>query len=112
MVLPEALARVTGHGEHTLTPNDVMSGNRGRMKQHHAAQAHVLRPFDSLAWVGNSVTHGGIHNYKRYRIPHAGKEGRYSGCRTKTSFDRVLPTGVKPQTLSDIWDAENALVCA
>jgi hypothetical protein len=25
--------------------------------------------FDSLAWVGNSVTHGGIHNYKRYRIP-------------------------------------------
>jgi hypothetical protein len=69
MVLPEALARVTGHGEHTLTPNDVMSGNRGRMKQHHAAQAHVLRPFDSLAWVGSSVTHGGSHNYKRYRIP-------------------------------------------
>ena len=64
MVLPKALARDVGHGEHSLTP-DVMSGNCGGMKQHHAAQAHVRRPFDGLAWIGNSLEHGGTHNYKR-----------------------------------------------
>jgi hypothetical protein len=60
MVLPEALARVMGHGEHSLSPGNVMGRNRGDgMKSLQAAQAHVRRPFEGLAWVvGSFFTHG------------------------------------------------------
>jgi hypothetical protein len=62
MVLPEALARVMGHGEHSLSPGNVMGRNRcvmGGMKSLQAAQAHVGRPFEGLAWVvGSFITHG------------------------------------------------------
>jgi hypothetical protein len=68
MVLPEALARVMGHGEHALTPDDVMNGNRGRMKSHHGVQAHIGRPFSDLVCVGNSIPHGGTYDYKPERI--------------------------------------------
>jgi hypothetical protein len=58
MVLRGALARVVGHGEHSLTPGD-MNGNRDRMKIHHAARAHVRPPTVRLpCFVENNVAHG------------------------------------------------------
>ena len=58
MVLQGALARVMGHGEHSLSPDRAVERNRGRMKTHHAAQAHVRRPFDNLGRAGNNIRHG------------------------------------------------------
>ena len=62
MVIRGALARVMGHGEHSLSPNRAVDRNRGSVKTHHAAQAHVLRPFDGLARVGNTFGHGITHD--------------------------------------------------
>ena len=62
MVIRGALARVMGHGEHSLSPNRAVDRNRGSMKTHHAAQAHVLRPFDGLARFGNTIRHGITHD--------------------------------------------------
>ena len=62
MVLRGALARVMGHGEHSLSPDRAVERNRGRMKAHHADQAHVRRPFEGLTWVGNTVGHGFFHD--------------------------------------------------
>ena len=58
MVVREALARVVGHGEHSLTPDDSVNGNRGRMKTHRKAQAHTRRPFAGLTRVGDNTAHG------------------------------------------------------
>src|SRR5262245_56663711 len=92
MVLPEALARVMGHGEHALSPNDVMSGNRGRMKSHHAVQAHVWRPSGGLVGVGNSFRHGVTHDYKLERIAHwvEGALARRCGAREMFNVQRSV----------------------
>ena len=62
MVLRGALARVMGHGEHSLSPDRAVNGNRDGMKTHHEAQAHVLRPFAGLARVGNTIRNGITHD--------------------------------------------------
>lgn len=58
MVVRRALARVVGHGEHSLTPDDSVNGNRGRMKTHREGLAHARRPFDGLTRVGGNTAHG------------------------------------------------------
>src|ERR1043165_8775944 len=52
-MLGRALARTRGHGEHSLAPTSRMNrnGDCDRMKRHHAARVHVLRPFETLARV-------------------------------------------------------------
>ena len=75
MVIRGALARVMGHGEHSLSPDRAMNGNRDGMKTHRKAQTHVLRPVHGLAQVGKSTRHGIAYDsenakgYHRWPIP-------------------------------------------
>ena len=60
-MLGRALARTRGHGEHSLAPTGRMNrnGDCDRVKRHHGARVHVLRPFETLARVVIRVAHGG-----------------------------------------------------